>query len=196
MFPSNQRTFPLIASTVAICIATFAALFPITQDQVSIDEGSIATRTIRAPQDISFISETLTGARQQEAADLVEDVPIFDPAVAGAQQSRLSTVLQRIEDIISEQSSPVGRATALESVPEVSLSPGSITLLRVMDLGQLAVIQNEARRALGAVHEQSLPPDQIPARREGVEATSGHRPSYRPRDAHSRDAHVRESGAS
>ncbi len=169
MFPSNQRALPLIASTVAICIAIFAALFPITQDQVSITEGSIATRTIRAQQDISFISETLTEARQMEAAEAVEDVPIFDPAVAGAQQSRLDTVLLRIEDIISEESSPVGRATALESVPQVSLSPGSITLLRTMALGQLAVIQNEARRALAAVHEQSLPPNQVPAYREGVD---------------------------
>jgi cyclic-di-AMP phosphodiesterase PgpH len=169
MFPSNQRTFTLMASTVAICIAIFAALFPITQDQVSINEGAIATRTIRAPQDISFTSEALTKERQDEAADAVEDVPIFDPSVAGAQQDRLNAVLQRIEDIISQESSPVGRATALESVPEVSLSPGSLTLLRTINLDRLTVIENEARRALAVVLDLTLPPDLVPSTREGVD---------------------------
>jgi putative nucleotidyltransferase with HDIG domain len=169
MFPSNQRTLTLVASTVAICIAIFAALFPVTQDQVSITEGAIATRTIRAPRDISFISDALTKQRQDEAAAAVEDVPIFDPAVAGAQQERLNAALQRIEDIVREESSPVGRATALESLPEVSLSPGSITLLRTITLDQLTVVENEARRTLAVIHEQSLPPDQVPAYREGVD---------------------------
>ncbi len=169
MFPSDQRTLPLMASTVAICIATFAALFPITQDQVSINQGAIATRTIRATQDISFVSEALTAERQEEAVGSVANIPIFDPAVAGAQLTRLNGILQRVEDIISEESSPVGRATALESVPQVSLSPGSITLLRTVDRNRLQVIQGEARRALAVVHEESLPPDQIPAFREGVD---------------------------
>ena len=169
MFPSGQRAMALAASTVAICIATFAALFPITQDQVSINEGAIATRTVRASQDISFTSEPLTELRQGEAAAAVDDVPIFDPAVAGAQQARLTDLLGRIDAIITDETSPIGRATALESLPEVSLSPGSITLLRDIDTEQLSVIESEARRALAAVHEESLPPDQIPAFREGVD---------------------------
>jgi len=169
MFPSNQRSLTLMASTVAICIATFAALFPITQDQVNIAEGSIATRTIRAPRDISFTSEALTKERQDEAADAVQDVPIFDPSVAGAQQTRLNSVLDRIDSIIKEEPSPVGRATALESLPEVSLSPGSITLLREIDPEQLEVIESEARRTLAALHELPLPPDSIPEYRESVD---------------------------
>ena len=169
MFPSNQRGFTLVASTLAICIATFAALFPITQDQVSITEDAIATRTIRAPQDISFISEALTEERQEEAADAVEDVPIFDPSVASAQQAGLNTVLERIDTIITEESSPIGRATALESLPQVNLSPGSITLLRSVDPEHLTVIEGEARRTLAVVHDLPLPPDQISAIREGVD---------------------------
>jgi putative nucleotidyltransferase with HDIG domain len=145
-----------MATTLAICLAIFAALFPLTQDQVSITEGSIATQTIRAPRDISFVSEALTEERQDEAAAAVEDVPIFDPSVAGAQQSRLTTVLDRLEEIITRESSPVGRATALESLPEVSLSAGSISLLRDIDTEQLNVIQSEARRALGAIYDLTL----------------------------------------
>jgi putative nucleotidyltransferase with HDIG domain len=156
MFPANQRTLTLVASTVAICIATFAALFPVTQDRVSINEGAIATRTIRAPQDISFISEALTEERQEEAADAVEDIPTFDPAVAGAQQSRLNETLQRVEDVIRDESSPVGRATALQNLPDVNLSPGSITLLREADLERLTLVESEARRALAVIYDLTL----------------------------------------
>jgi hypothetical protein len=169
MFPSNQRSFTLLASMVAISIALFAALFPVTQDQISITEGAIATRTIRAPQDISFTSEALTRERQEEAAGAVDDVPIFDPSVAGNQQTKFDNLLQRVEDIIEQESSPVGRATALESLPEVSLSPGSLTLLRSIDLDRLTVIENEAERALAVVLDLSLPPDEVPIVREGVD---------------------------
>ena len=156
MFPSNQRTFMLLASTLAVGCAIFAALFPVTQNQVSITEGAIATRTIRAPQDISFISQTLTEELQDEAAAAVEDVPIFDPSVAGAQQSRLNQVLDQIEQIIAEESSPVGRATALESLPEVNFSPGSLSLLRRIDMDRLTVIESEAQRALAVIYDLTL----------------------------------------
>jgi cyclic-di-AMP phosphodiesterase PgpH len=156
MFPSNKRTLTLVASTVAIAIALFAALFPVTQNQVSITEGAIATRTIRAPQDISFISKALTQKRQDEAAKAVDDKVIFDPSVAGSQQSKLSDLLQSIEDIISQESSPVARSAALERLSDVSLSPASISLLRDIDLGQFAVVENEARSALGSIFDLTL----------------------------------------
>jgi cyclic-di-AMP phosphodiesterase PgpH len=156
MLPSNRRTLTLLASTVAIAIALFAALFPITQNQVSITEGAIATRTIRAPQDISFISKALTQKRQDEASNAVDDKVIFDPSVAGSQQAKLSSLLQSIEEIITTESSPVARATALERLSDVSLSPGSITLLRTIDLDRFAVVENEARRALGSIFDLTL----------------------------------------
>jgi cyclic-di-AMP phosphodiesterase PgpH len=169
MFPSNQRTFTIVASTLAIAVAIFAALFPITQNQISITEGAIATRTIRAPKDISFTSDALTKERQKEAADAVEDEVIFDPSVAGTQQAKLNDLLQTIEGIITEETSPVVRATALERLSEVSLSPGSITLLRGIDIDALTVIENEARRALASIFDISLPPENVPVVREGVD---------------------------
>lgn len=169
MFPSNKRTLALAASAVAISLAIFAALFPVSSDRVTITEGAIATRTIRAPRDISFTSEALTQQQQQEAAAAVEDKTIFDPNVAGRQQTQLDEVLRRIEEIIDEESSPVARSAALERLAQVSLSPGSITLLRDMDGERFDEIQTEARRTLAGVFDLSLLPENIPTVREGVD---------------------------
>ena len=123
MFPSGRRTFALITSMVAITLAIFAALFPVTSDQIKINEGEIATRTVRAPRDISFISQTLTEERQDEAAAAVEPKPVFDPSVAGNQQSKLNELLSRVRTIISDEPTPVARAAALQRLSERRASP-------------------------------------------------------------------------
>ncbi|HLG12664.1 MAG TPA: HDIG domain-containing protein, partial [Dehalococcoidia bacterium] len=149
-------------------IATFAALFPVTSDQIRIEEGQIATRTIRAPRDISFISETLTEERQDEAADAVEPKPVFDPSVAGSQQSKLNGLLSLLRSIIVDEPTPVGRAAALQRLSDVSLSPGSVLQLQNMTVERLSVIETEARRALASIFSQSLAPKDVPALRETV----------------------------
>ena len=168
MFPSGRRTLALITSMVAITIATFAALFPVTSDQIQIQEGQIATRTIRAPRDISFTSDTLTQERQDEAADAVEPKTIFDPSVAGTQQSRLNELLSRVHAVIVNESTAVGRAAALQRISDVSLSPGSVLLLQNVSLDQLGVIETEARRALASIFNQSLAPENVTGVRESV----------------------------
>jgi len=168
MFPSGRRTFALMMAMVVTTIATFAALFPVTSDQIRIEEGQIATRTIRAPRDISFISETLTEERQDEAADAVEPKPVFDPSVAGSQQSKLNGLLSLLRSIIVDEPTPVGRAAALQRLSDVSLSPGSVLQLQNMTVERLSVIETEARRALASIFSQSLAPKDVPALRETV----------------------------
>jgi putative nucleotidyltransferase with HDIG domain len=157
-----------MASMVAITIATFVALFPVTSDQVRINDGEIATRTIRAPRDISFVSDSLTEERQEEAADAVEPRTIFDPSVAGTQQSELNRLLSRVRDIIIEEATPVGRAAALQRLSDVSLSPGSVLLLQNVTLERLDIIETESRRTLASIFNQSLPPAGLTAVRETV----------------------------
>jgi hypothetical protein len=168
MFPSGRHTLALITSMVAITIATFVALFPVTSDQIQIQEGQIATRTIRAPRDISFISDTLTKERQDEAADAVEPKTIFDPSVAGTQQSRLNELLSRVHAVTVDEPTAVGRAAALQRLSDVSLSPGSVLLLQNVSLEQLGEIETEARRALGSIFNQSLAPENVTGVRESV----------------------------
>src|SRR5688572_31609112 len=74
-----RRPLTFLACIGGFALAVFIALMPLSSSGLGIEEGEIAIRTIRAPRDISFISDTLTERRQDEAADAVEDTPIFDP---------------------------------------------------------------------------------------------------------------------
>ena len=171
MFPSGRRgTLALVATMVAITIATFAALFPVTSNRVQITQGEIATKTIRAPRDISFVSEALTKQRQGEAADAVEDKTIFDPSVAASQQGKLNVILNQIRNVLTEDPSPVARGAALQRLSNVNLSPGSVQLLQDITLDRWPSIESESRRALASIFDQSqsLGPKNLASVREAA----------------------------
>jgi len=154
------------AAILGLALAMFVALFPVSSSRLSIREGEVATRTIRAPRDISFVSQTLTKQRQDEAADAVAESLIFDPSVANVQQAKLNETLRRIRDIIEREASPVARKSALERIPDLELSPGSLDLLSGIGPGELTAIELEARRSLGAILAQSLRPEDVASVRE------------------------------
>jgi putative nucleotidyltransferase with HDIG domain len=157
--------------TFALCIAgfiaaIFVALIPLSSSGLGIEEGEIAIRTIRAPRDISFISDTLTERRQDEAADAVEDTPIYDPSIASAQQTKLRELMAGLRTIIQDANSPAARTALLERVPDLNLSPGSLAILRDIASQDLTAVENEAARALGTVMSQSLSPSAVTETRE------------------------------
>jgi putative nucleotidyltransferase with HDIG domain len=60
-----------------LALALFVILAaPLIPGQVSIRVGDVATEDIRAPRSISFVSESQTAAKQQEASDAV--APVYD----------------------------------------------------------------------------------------------------------------------
>src|SRR4051812_31187479 len=99
---SHGRILFLVASIIGFAVALFVALVPFSSPEVGLKEGEISSRTIRAPNDISFVSPVLTARRQQEAANAVQDTLVFDPSVATGQQTLLNTVLQRIRSVIED----------------------------------------------------------------------------------------------
>lgn len=162
---SNRPWLAFAVSVVAFAIVLFGALIPIVPRGLGVDEGRVASRTIRAPKDISFISQALTERRQDEAADAVPLVATFDPAVASAQQAELNTVLSRIRSVVENPNESV-RAAALGQIESISLSGGSTQLLTTMAPADFAPIEAEARRALATIFNTSFPPDEVPQIRE------------------------------
>jgi putative nucleotidyltransferase with HDIG domain len=162
----NGRSLPLIASIAGFALATFVALFPVVSNGLNVQEGEIASRTIRAPRDISFVSETLTKRRQDEAAAAVQAVPLLDPSIASSQHDKLEQLLNNLSSILQQSSSPVGRAADLERVPNLSLSPGSIAILRDLNPSDFPAIEGEATKTLAAIFDQPLPPDTVASTRE------------------------------
>ncbi|MPZ47705.1 MAG: HDIG domain-containing protein [Dehalococcoidia bacterium] len=166
-FFSQKKTSAIVASIAGFTIAVFAALLPVTPSGVQIEAGEIASRTIRAPRDISFVSPALTAQRQDEAAAAVQDSLLFDPSVASSQQSELNTLLSSIRGILNDTSlAENSRDAALERVEQLSLSDSSKDLLRNMDPAAFEPIETEARRALAAIFEQTLPAALVQETRE------------------------------
>jgi putative nucleotidyltransferase with HDIG domain len=153
---TGSRSVALTASIIGFAIAIFVALFPVTSNALRIEEGQIAVRTIRAPDNISFTSKALTERRQQEAADAVEDRLVFDPTIGTEQQQRLDAVLTNVVSILQQDESPAARSALLERVTDLSLSPGSLAVIRDMSLEEFAAVRSEAVAALVEIFDQSL----------------------------------------
>ena len=163
---SGGRSVALTASIIGFAIAIFVALFPVTSNSLQIDEGDISVRTIRAPTDISFVSEPLTERRQDEAAEAVADRLVFDATIAGQQQERLDQLLAGVAGILQDEETPAARTAQLERLPELSLSPGSLARLRDMSLEEFVTVRAEAQAALGLIFEESLSPTAVAETRE------------------------------
>jgi hypothetical protein len=162
----GSRSVALSASIIGFAIAIFVALFPVTSNTLQVEEGEIAIRTIRAPNNISFVSEALTEERQEDAASAVQERLVFDATVAGQQQERLDQLLANIAAILQDSETPAARTAALERIPDLSLSPGSVAALRNMTLEEFATVREEAQLALSTIFAESLAPTAVAETRE------------------------------
>lgn len=160
-------SFRVFVAFLVFAAGLFVALLPVTPGGVRIEEGRIATRTIRAPTDISFESATLTEERRQEAAAAVPDSLVYDPSVAVAQQTALNEILGRVRAIRSDDGLSVSaKVASLGQIPRLALSTASATALANMSPEQFLIVDFEARRALGAILDTSLPQNMVSDARE------------------------------
>jgi putative nucleotidyltransferase with HDIG domain len=170
MSSTNRIPLPVLAAAILTFAAViFLALVPVTSPALEFEEGEVASRTVRAPRDISFISDTLTARRQEEAANAAaqQTPPTYDPGVVVAQQSQLNGMLGRIRNVVEDDSlAPNAKGTALRRVDRLDLSTPSLTLLQGLTPEGVAVVDTESRRTLGAIFEQSLPASLLPEVRE------------------------------
>ena len=164
----KRRTIALAASVLGFAVAIFIALVPLVTSRVHVREGEIAARTIRAPRDISFISDALTQRRQDEAAAAVPDSQIFDPSIASSQQAQLNTMLGRIRAVVGEDTNatPDSRQQALQRIDKLTLSPTSLGRLQAIQPSDFDAIDVESRSALARVFDASLPPSATQSIRE------------------------------
>src|SRR3972149_7064376 len=111
---TRRPAFILAASVFGLAFAVFVALFPFTPAGVPLEEGDVASRTVRAPRDISFVSPALTERRQDEAAAAVPNSLTFDPSVASRQQAEL-------EELVAQGGGLVNNPVASPTAPPAAL---------------------------------------------------------------------------
>lgn len=95
----------LLAVLVLILYATWES------DALTLKVGQIADRTLKAPRTATFVSETRTEAKRQEAYDDVRNIVLrTDPAVAPNQTAALRQALTAIDTVRSDREQDRTRA--------------------------------------------------------------------------------------
>ena len=148
-----------------LAAALVLALFPIFPRQLRVQEGDVASRTIRSPRDAQFESELLTEQARQDAADAVPDVLVFDPSVRSDELTALTAATDAVA-LIRENDTlddPAKRAQLLEIVSR----PSSDTILSLSD-DDWQRVEEEAVSALSSALSQSIRPDGIQAVRDDL----------------------------
>jgi putative nucleotidyltransferase with HDIG domain len=168
--PAESRS-PTIIQTLAVLVAFSAALLgalvPVAPGNIELEEGDIAFRTVRAPQEISFVSETLTEERRQEAADAVVESTIYDPSVAIAQQTAIEDALQRIQAVRADTGlTAAARIAELARIANLNLSQTSAQALLDLSPERFSAVSAESRRALASVLDVSLASSSLVETRE------------------------------
>ena len=151
-----------------LALALFAILAaPIIPGQVSIRVGDVATEDIRAPRSVSFISESQTGAAQQEAEDRV--APVYDAirplADIRADQLRdfdrvANQVAAVLDRVAAGNLTPEELPGALESaVP--SLNESQVTQIAGMSSPRWESVAAAGRAALESVYSGPIREDEL-----------------------------------
>ena len=151
-----SRAQALVFAAV-LALALGLALFPAFPRQLKVREGDVASRTFRAPRDISFQSDVLTEKRRAEAAAAVPDSVVFDPSVRTEQLAKLDAVLGEVAGVRNSLAlTPQGKSAALGHIANLNLSQRASSLTLSFTDEQWAAVSDEARRVLSEVLSQSV----------------------------------------
>jgi len=143
--------------TVVLALALGLALFPAFPRPLKVREGDVASRTFRAPRDISFQSDVLTEKARQEAAAAVPDSVVFDPSVRTEQLAKLDGVLGEVSGVRGSLAlTPQGKSAELGRIANLNLSQRASSLILGFNEEQWTAVNDEARRVLSDVLSQSI----------------------------------------
>jgi putative nucleotidyltransferase with HDIG domain len=155
--------------TAALAIALGLALLPAFTGRPEVHEGDLASRTFRAPRDISFESNVLTEKRREEAAAAVPDSVVFDPGVRTKQLATLDAVLGQIADVRNSLAlTPQAKSTALGHIANLTLSQRASSLVLGLNDAEWVAVGEEARRILSQLLSESVAEDAVSATRDRV----------------------------
>jgi putative nucleotidyltransferase with HDIG domain len=155
--------------TAVLALALALALFPAFPRQLKVREGDVASRTFRAPRDISFQSDVLTEKQREEAAAAVPDSVVFDPSVRTEQLAKLDAVLSQVAGVReSLVLAPQAKSAALGRIANLNLSQRASSLVLSFTDEEWAAASDEARRVLSEVLSESVGEETADSARDRV----------------------------
>lgn len=130
----SRRTFLPTLVLACVTILSYLALiqpWSLRQTNLQLVVGNVASQDLRAPHEIQFVSKVQTDAARDAAERAVAPVYVPpDTAIARQQATSLTTILQSISLIRSDNSStPEVKKAALMEVKGLSLQPDLVDVL-------------------------------------------------------------------
>ncbi len=167
---SKPRRISLAAAFVfgAVLAALLAiALFPVFPRQLNIRTGDIASRTVRSPRSVSFVSNILTNQRRDEAAKAVPSALVYDPTVRTTKLNEYDRLTAQIAQIRGQATEPQRKRAALS---QLGLSPRSIDTVFALSDDRSNVVAAEGRRVLSQELSVSLDDASARAAKDSVDS--------------------------
>lgn len=134
----------LVGALLAVGIALVLSLPVSPHGQVTLQQGQVAPRDIRAPRRITYVSNLLTQEAREQAATAI--LPVYtppDPAVARAQVARARQILDFIRAVRADPlATPAEKRAALQAIEGL--------LLPRLTLEQILAHSNESWARLEA----------------------------------------------
>ena len=140
---TNFLRFLVLGCTSILTFLMLIQPWSLRQTSLSVQVGDVAPQDLRAPHDVRYVSDVLTGDARTATERAVS--PIYaapDPTVTRGQSDKLDTILGEISTIRADSTTtPEQKRASLASLPDASLVPTSIDVLLVLSnyaLGHLA----------------------------------------------------------
>jgi cyclic-di-AMP phosphodiesterase PgpH len=167
--PSETR-FSRILRTLLLGLALWVAwgltsLLP-SADSLRVTIGEASRRDIKAPHQVTYVSEVETEAAREDAAARVADVYVSDTSVATTQIERLSEVLATIEELRGAPALPADERPALA---QVALSDADWANLLALSDASWELVARESERVLGLIMRDEIRASDLPRARRDVQ---------------------------
>lgn len=167
----SRRTRPISAAlatafTIALAALFIIALFPVFPNRTDIHVDDTASRTVRAPHDVSFVSEFLTEQRRDAVAAAVPPSLVYD---GGVRTRQLNAYDAQTAEITQFRALP-DDARKRNSLASLLLSPRSVDTAIALTPERWTAVATEGRRILAETLSVSLDDAAVAEAKDAVDA--------------------------
>lgn len=140
--------------------------------RVELQVGQVSPVDIRAPRQITFVSQTLTEKARNQAEQAVRDIyDPPDPKIGRQQTVRLRQILDFIGAVRSDPHAPAAeKVRALLSITDLALSEDLAALILSLSNADWEATEAEAERVLDTVMREAIRPSDVNGVKNGVPA--------------------------
>ncbi len=160
----------LLLFGLVLAVALVVALFPIFPRQLTVQQGDIASRTVRSPRDTTFVSAVLTERAREDAAEAVPEVTELDANVRSAQLATLTSATASVTEVRENAAlDDAEKRARLLALPALgALSRGSIDTVLALPDARWERATQEAGDVLGEAMNGAIGPNGVQAEQDSL----------------------------